>query len=133
MNWTKVLIAGVVGGIAMTISDYVLHGMVMAPTYTGLPAVFSQEQSNPGWFFVIGISMGVAAAILYAKTFGSWSGGWKGGAKFGFFLGLVAFFSPFYDTLVVDGFPYYLAWCQGGIALIGAVVLGLVIGLLYKG
>ena len=132
MNWTKVLIAGVAGGVAMTLSDYVLHGMVMASTYAGLPDVFSQEQSNPAWFFVIGACMGIAAAMLYAKTAGSWSGGWQGGATYGFFLGLIAFFSGFYNTLVIEGFPYYLAWCQGGIALIGAVIMGLVIGLLYK-
>ncbi len=31
---------------------------------------------------------------------------------------------PFYNTLVLDGFPYFLSWCQGGANLIGAVVLG---------
>lgn len=132
MNWTKALIAGVAGGVVMTLVDYLLHGIVMADTYMGLPEVFSQEQSNPGWFFLIGICLGIAAAIFYAKTYACWSGGLKGGAVFGFFLGLIVFFYPFYSSLVIDGFPYFLSWCQGGIALIGAVVLGSVVGLVYK-
>ena len=39
---------------------------------------------------------------------------------------------PFYNTLVLDGFPYFLSWCQGGANLIGAVVLGAALGAVIK-
>ena len=51
---------------------------------------------------------------------------------FGFWLGLVAFFSPFYDSLVIEGFPYFLSWCWGGANLISLVIFGAVIGAIYK-
>ena len=68
------------------------------------------------------------AALLFARTRGSWAAGWKGGLTFGFFLGLVLFFQRFYDPLVIDGYPYYLSWCQGGINMINSLLAGAVPG-----
>ncbi len=132
MNWTKMLIAGVAAGVAMNLADWVMHGMIMANTYAGLPEVFTQEQANPGWFFLVAVCLALAAALLYAKTYDCWSGGLPGGVRFGVCLGLVVFFVPFYNALVIDGFPYYLSWCQGGMNLISMTIAGAVIGLLYK-
>ena len=56
----------------------------------------------------------------------------KGGATFGFFLGLVAFFPNFYFSLVLEGFPYFLSWCWGGINLIDFVIAGVVLALIYR-
>ena len=132
MNWTKIVIAGVAGGVAMNLADWLTHGFIMRDTYMGLPEVFTQEEANPGFFFLVAVCMALAAAFLYAKTHGCWAGGLKGGVVFGLCLGLVLFFVPFYNSLVIDGFPYYLAWCQGGMNLIALVVAGAVIGLIYK-
>ena len=79
------------------------------------------------------VTLTVMAAILFAKTRGSWAGGLKGGLTFGFFLGLVLFFQRFYDPLVIDGYPYYLAWCQGGINMINSLLAGAVLGSVIKG
>lgn len=132
MNWGRVLIAGVVAGIVVNLVDFVLHGMIMSSTYTEY-SVFTQEQANPLWFFVIAILIGIFATALFAKTRDCWAEGIKGGLTYGFFLGLVFFFQPFYNPLVLEGFPYYLSWCWGGINMIDALVFGLVIGGLYKG
>ena len=73
------------------------------------------------------------AALLFARTRGSWAAGWKGGLSFGLFLGLVLFFQRFYDPLVIDGYPYYLSWCQGGISMIDSLLAGAVIGCRHQG
>jgi hypothetical protein len=132
MNWTRIALAGVAAGVATTVSDFVLHGVVMAPTYQRLSQVFSQTQANPGWFVLVAVVICFTAALLFARTRGSWAAGWKGGLTFGFFLGLVLFFQGFYDPLVLDGFPYYLSWCQGGIAMIDSLLAGAVIGSILK-
>ena len=132
MNWGRIALAGVAAGIVTTVSDFVLHGVVMAPTYQRLSQVFSQTQANPAWFVLVAVTICVTAALLFARTRGSWAGGWKGGLTFGFFLGLVLFFQGFYDPLVLDGFPYYLSWCQGGIAMIDSLLAGAVIGAVLK-
>jgi hypothetical protein len=133
MNWTRIAVAGVAAGIVTWISDFVLHGMVMGPTYRRLSQVFSQAQSNPAWFLLVAVTMALMAALLFARTRGSWAPGWKGGLTFGFFLGLVVFFQRFYDPLVIDGYPYYLSWCQGGISLIDSLLAGAVLGAIVEG
>lgn len=132
MNWGKVLIGGIVAGVAMNIVDFVLHGMVMRKTYMGLPDVFDQEPANPLFFVLVAICISIAAALLFAKSRECWGAGAKGGATFGAFLGLFAFFPSFYQPLVIADFPYYLAWCHGGIAFIATVVAGTVLGLIIK-
>jgi hypothetical protein len=72
------------------------------------------------------------AALLFARTRGSWAAGLRGGLTFGFFLGLVIFFQRFYDPLVIDGYPYYLSWCQGGISMIDSLLAGAVVGTIIK-
>lgn len=133
MNWTKVFVAGVAGGVVANVADFVMHGIIMAGTYEGMPAVFSQEQASPFYFLAISICTAIFFTIVYAKTMGSWGGGVKGGATFGFWMGMVAFFPNFYNALVIADFPYYLSWCWGGMTLISAVIGGAVIGALYKG
>ena len=132
MNWTRIGLAGVAAGFATWISDFVLHGMVMSATYMRLSEVFTQTAANPAWFLLIAVTMSVMAALLFTKTRGSWAAGWKGGLTFGFFLGLVIFFQRFYDPLVIDGYPYYLAWCQGGISMIDSLLAGAVLGSIIK-
>jgi hypothetical protein len=132
MNWSKALIGGVVAGIALSITEFILHGQVMASTYTKYSEVFEQEQANPLYFVLVAVCVAIAAALLFAKTRSCWAHGAKGGATFGFFLGLVAYFTFFYNPLVYAGYPYYLAWCQGGITMIAMVVTGSVLGLMIK-
>jgi hypothetical protein len=132
MNWMRIALGGIAAGVVTWISDFVLHGVVMGPTYTRLDEVFSQTPANPVWFLLISATIAFMAALLFARTRGSWAPGWKGGLTFGFFLGLVVFFQRFYDPLVIEGFPYHLAWCQGGIGMIDSLLAGTVIGAIVK-
>ena len=132
MNWARIAFAGAAAGLVTWISDFVLHGMVMAETYKRLSTVFTQTEANPAWFLLVSFFICLMVALLFARTRGSWAAGWKGGLSFGFFLGPVIFFQRFYDPMVVDGCPYYLAWCQGGISMIDSLLAGAVIGSIVK-
>ena len=132
MNWQKALIAGLVGGIALSIVEFVMHGLIMSSTYAKYPAVYSEEQANPMYFTLVAICISIFVAILFGKTRQSWADGFKGGATYGFFFGMTTFWVRFYDALIYDGFPYYLSWCQGAINLIAMVILGGVLGMMYK-
>ena len=83
MNWTRIGLAGVAAGIVTWISDFVLHGIVMAPTYKRLSQVYSQTQSNPALFLLVAVTLGLMAALLFARTRGSWAAGWKGDSPSG--------------------------------------------------
>jgi len=130
MNWTRVVLGGVVAGVVVWLADFVMHGILLADTYTRYPEVFTQEQANPLSFLAISAAIGLLVAVFFAKSRASWGEGWKGGATFGFYLGLAAYFMNFYYPLVIDGFPYYLAWCWGGVGVIDSVVGGAVLGAL---
>jgi len=131
MNWSKAILAGVVGGIVMWLANFVMHGLIMGSAYTKYE-VFAKEEANMFLFLFAGVLISIFAAILFAKTRGSWADGMMGGATFGFYLGLVSFFAHFYNHLVIKGFPYHLSWCWGGIGLIAMVLMGAAIGLVYK-
>jgi len=132
MNWSKAIIAGVVGGIVMTIADFVMHVLILGNTYMKYAEVFRQDDAGIHYFFFVGIMVAIMAAILFGKTRSAWADGIMGGITFGFFVGLILFFSRFYQSLTLEGFPYYLNWCTGGTALIAFVILGAVLGLMMK-
>ncbi|MDZ7266075.1 MAG: hypothetical protein ONB48_01910 [candidate division KSB1 bacterium] len=90
MNWSKALVAGLVGGVVNAVYEFIMHGLVMGNTYKSLPNVFRQD-ANPIWFTVIAILIGLAGALLFARTRGSWPAGAKGGMLFGVFVGLISF------------------------------------------
>ena len=131
MNWTKVAVAGVVGGIVMWLFDFLMHGIVLGQTYTEYP-VFTQEAANPAMFLVISFCIALTAAVIYAKTRDCWGGGAKGGILFGFLLGLFGSFPHFYNVLVLEGWPYFLCWAWAGISTLGMTIVGVVIALVYK-
>ena len=132
MNWTKIFLAGLVGGILSFLADFVMHPIILGSTYAKYPDVFSQADGSPLWFLLLSLLIGFFVSLLFAKTRDCWAGGWKGGATFGFYLGLVFFFAQFYSTLVIEGYPYFMSWCQGGAALISVTIMGLGIGLVQK-
>ena len=130
MNWSKAILAGVVGGVVMWLANFVLHGLIMGAAYSKY-AIFRQD-GGVAHFLLLGLLISFFAAVLFAKTRGSWAAGMKGGATFGFYLGLVSFFAHFYNSLTIEGFPYHLNWCWGGIGLIVMTITGAAIGAVYK-
>ena len=132
MNWTRIALAGVAAGVVTNVFKFIVHGILLADTYVGLPEVFEQSESSPVYFFVIAVGMALAMAILYAKTRSCWPAGLKGGATLGLIVGLMLFFAEFYYPLVIADFPYYLSWCWGVSEIIFSVIAGSIVALVYK-
>ena len=131
MNWTKIGMAGIAGGVVIWLLDFMAHGFMLANTYTRYEIFNVSEAANPLMFLFVSICIAAAAAILFARTRESWAAGAAGGATYGFFIGLVGIFPFFYNPMVLNGFPYYLAWCWSGITMIDSVILGALLGVIY--
>lgn len=133
MNWGRAVVAGLVAGIAQNVVNFVLHGLILGGTYEG-QAAFVQEENpaNIAWFAVIALVIGVAAALLFASSRQSWQAGARGGLHFGILLGAVVGFQQFYLTLVINEFPYHVAWLWLGVEIISFGVGGLVLGAMIK-
>ncbi|HRC87763.1 MAG TPA: hypothetical protein PK413_19385 [Thermoanaerobaculia bacterium] len=132
MNWMRILVAGVASGIVTNLAAWVMHGFILGDTYKKYPQVFTQTEGNPAWFFLVSIMISLCAATLFARTRKCWGAGWKGGLIFGFFAGMVGFFQDFFNPLVLNGFPYFLVWCWGGVHLILFLIGGAVTGMIIK-
>ena len=134
MNWSKTVIAGVVGGIVLFLANFVLHAVILGSTYRKYPDVFSQDESIVAilWILVVAIVIAIAAAILFAKSRACWADGWKGGVTFGLWAGLFVGLVNFIDPLVLEGFPYFLAWCHLGCDVIATALAGVVFGFVLK-
>ncbi|NNE43454.1 MAG: hypothetical protein HKN12_04545 [Gemmatimonadetes bacterium] len=132
MNWTRVLLATVVGAVAMWLVSFVLHGMLLAETYIGLPEVFSQEAANPMLFLFAELLIALPAVIIFAKTRSCWAPGIGGGLSYGFLLGLIGGFSQHFNPLIFEGFPYSLAWYWFAANVVITMSLGAVVGLMIK-
>jgi hypothetical protein len=96
MNWTRVLLGGLVAGIVTNLADFVMHGMIMAHTYKNYYQVFTQTQASPAKFAAVSIVVSIFIAILFAKTRGSWADGARGGVALGLLLGLAVFLINLY-------------------------------------
>jgi hypothetical protein len=132
VNWTRTALAALVGAIVMWLVSFLLHGVIMGNTYTALPEVFTQEQANPLLFLLIEVLIAFPAAVIFARTRESWADGITGGLVFGFWLGLVVSFAHLFNSLVFEGFPYYLSWCWFGINMILTLILGVVYGVMIR-
>ena len=133
MNWSRAVVAGLVAGVAQTAVNFVLHGLVLTVTYEG-QAAFVQEDdpANTVWFLLVALVIGVVAALFFAASRQSWQAGVKGGLHFGILLGAVVGFQQFYLTLVINDFPYHVAWTWLGVEIISFGIGGMVLGAMYK-
>jgi hypothetical protein len=130
MQWSKVLLAGLAGGVVVSIYDFIMYGLIMGSTFQKYE-VFRSD-ANAMWFPVLAILTGLVGAVFFAKSRSAWSAGAKGGVNFGFWVGLIGVIANFYMPLTFNGYPYYLTWCTGGIVLVGWMAYGAVVGAMYK-
>lgn len=135
MNWGRAIGAGLAAGFVQNIANFVMHGLVLGGMYLDQPA-FVQEPDNMAmqivWFLVIALVLGVVASLLFASSRQSWQPGAKGGLHFGVLLGAVVGFQQFYLTLVVNDFPYHVAWLWLAVDVISFGIGGMALGAVYK-
>ncbi len=129
---SKTLLAGIIGGIAFTMVNWLIHGFVIGSVYTEHDQVFVQEQGNPLWHFLVGIVVAIAAAYLFKRTRSNWPDGLVGGACFGACVGAIVGFTNFNWPMIFDGYPYYLSWYWLAIDLVAYSVLGGVLAIFVK-
>lgn len=135
MNLGRAIGAGLAAGFVQNIANFVMHGLVLGGMYLDQPA-FVQEPDSMAmqivWFLVIALVLGVVASLLFASSRQSWQPGAKGGLHFGVLLGAVVGFQQFYLTLVVNDFPYHVAWLWLAVDVISFGIGGMVLGAVYK-
>lgn len=127
--WLAVLAAGVV----LNILDILLHGMILQGAYYSVMSDVFNPPGSPVLFVLADFIIALVYAWVYDKVYTSFGGGAKGGATFGFYAGVITSF-PTWLLMhhIFRGFPMDLAWIWTANGIVWSVVLGAIIGAIYK-
>ena len=133
MKSSKFWIAVVAAGVVANVFDYVVHGMILQNAYYSKMTDLMNQGGNPTWFVVGDFIAVLVLAWVYDKVYGTFGGGPKGGAMFGLYAGvLVNFPAGIFFHLMFKGFPYSLSWVWIILGIIFYVIVGAVLGAMYK-
>ncbi len=133
MKSGKFWLAVIAGGFVLNVLDFLLHGLILQNAYYAkLTDVFNQGGS-PAPFIIGDFVVAFVYAWVYDKVYGSFGGGLNGGSMFGLYAGVLTSFPTWlFMHLVIQGFPYDLAWIWTLNGIVWSVILGAVLGTIYK-
>ncbi len=127
----KVLLGFVAVFITLEILDFLIHGILLASTYTSLQSLWRPDMNDKMWIIHIVTLVGsFFFAFIFSK--GYENKGIGEGLRYGFYIGVWMSIGFAYGTYSMIAIPYSLAlqWFIYGIIeyVIAGVVLALVFG-----
>jgi hypothetical protein len=133
MNTKRLVLTLVIGFLFFFGSDFVIHGVWLAPDYKATAALWrtdSEMSARMPWMIGAHLLLSVAFVVLWAKGFAD-RGGINCAVNYGFLMGLF-YQSSTLITYVVSPLPMQIAmkWLFSGIAQ--SVLLGIIVFLVYK-
>ena len=134
MNYTRIILAAVVGWGVYFACGAVVFGKLIADYYRPYPGVYRSADAVMS-YFPIGIAGTLLAilvlAVMYAKGY---QGGPRvlEGARFGALIGLFVVFAVVGDEYVTLNIGGKLAVAMAIGRLVGWIIVGMAIGLVYK-
>jgi hypothetical protein len=134
MNYGRIVLAGVAAWVAYFVTGGIISGKLIAQEYKPYEAVYRSREAVMN-YFPIGIAATLVAMIIlaaiYAKGYEGGSGALEG-LRFGALIGVFIVFAVVADEYVTLNIGARLALFMAAGRLIGWLVVGLVIGLVYK-
>lgn len=126
MGLKKIIVVSLVLGVVANLIDFVVQGNMLAGYYTQAPF---RQTANIIWLVLGDFVAAAVFVVVYARIAGSFKAGAAGGAELGLYCGvLVSFPTNIFLYLLIDGFPYGLAWIWTVYSVLWYVVLGAVAG-----
>jgi hypothetical protein len=131
VNPKKFVLAILVVGIVANVYDFLVHGLLLGPTYASMPGLFRPD-SSAVWFVIGDFIAALVVVWFYARVRRSFGGGLAGGAEFGLYIGvLLGFPAQLFMNLMFVGFPYGLGWIWVFAAIGWGIVVGASAGAVY--
>lgn len=127
----RILLAIVAVFVAWSILDFVIHGVLLQPTYMETSSLWRpMEDMKMGLMHVVTLLFGIFFVLIYGLLIANKS--LATGIKYGVLFGLATGISMGYGSYSYMPIPYYLAlsWFLG--ALVEAVVAGVIVGAIIK-
>ncbi len=135
INYARVLLGGLLAGLVINISEFVLNGVILMDDYTAAMESYNLTEASwaMGGYIVSAFILGFVVAWLYAAIRPRFGAGWKTGATAGVVLWLGAIVVPSIWFLAM-GMSYgtgltvlSLVW-----ALVELVLAGMAGGWVYR-
>ena len=134
MNYSRIVLAGVVATIVDLAYGFLVYGMLIAHEYAPYSAVYrsSEEAQSHLPLGLAGIFIAIlVAAIIYAKGYEGKSGLVEG-ARFGLLLGIFVLCYSVGTNYATLNISARLALVQALVAIPEWILVGIAIGLVYK-
>ena len=130
VNIPRFLASGLAGFVFIFVSDFIIHGQLLADTYAQTPDLWRPEDEMiMGWMIGGQILLALITAFIFTRNFEG-----KGigeGVRFGLMLGLLfAVMMSFSYAWMPISLALALSWAASGI--VQGLGLGIVFSLIYK-
>ena len=114
--------------VAMQILDYIVHGVILKPTYDALKSLWRPDEKL--WLYpIIGFIVSFFFALIFSK--GYENKGVGEGVRFGFYFGMVMSIPMAYGSYAMWPIPYSLALQWFLYTLVEYIILGVVIAKVF--
>jgi hypothetical protein len=134
MNWKQFFIAVIVGFIALGVMDYIIHELILSSAYEPLAGtVFRTEEdmNSKMWAMILGEIIFVIM-FVWIYTYGVRGKGPMEGVRYGLYVGLMFSVISGLGTWASVPITAWLAWMWIIFGLIETIILGLIVGSIYK-
>ena len=132
MNWKRFFLASLAVFAVFRAGDYIIHGIILAPTYQSLAEVWRPDMQSYMWILTV---VGVFFALLFTFIFtrGYESKGPAEGLRYGLLIGLLLSGAGSFQQYVVYPIPLSLALQWFGFGMVEFLIAGLLAASIYKG
>ena len=134
MNWKQFIIAVIVGFIALGVMDYIIHEVILGAAYAPLAGTVFRTREDVNsrmWAMLLGELIFVVM-FVWIYTFGFKGKGIVEGVRYGLYIGLMFSIVASLSAWAMVPITGWLALMWTIFGLIESIILGLIVGAIYK-
>ena len=135
MNTKRFIICFIVIFVILEITNYLVHGIILGPTYADDAVNFlyrsSEEMMSKMWImYIMDLIWSFFFVLIFVK--GYENKGILEGLRYGLYIGIFYVMVQSYNSYVIYPIPYLLAFLSFVYGIIQVLILGVVASLIYK-
>lgn len=135
MNTKRFIICFIVIFVILEITNYLVHGIILSPTYANDAVNFiyrsSEEMMSKMWImYIMDLIWSFFFVLIFVK--GYENKGILEGLRYGLYIGIFYVMVQSYNSYVIYPIPYSLAFLSFIYGVIQVLILGVVASLIYK-
>ena len=131
MNVKRFVVAVIVVFITFQIFDFIIHRIILAPTYQKLESLWRPDMMSKMWIFHV-TSFVVSLLFVFIFTKGYEGRGIGEGIRYGLLIGLLMNVAGIFNQYAVYPIPFTLIFQWFIYGMIVFIICGIIAALIYK-